>query len=69
MRVKINLDTFSDCQKFVDVCSKRDAKVYITDGSNEGLKVSAKSLMGALYSLEFDNIWCESDKDMSGDII
>jgi hypothetical protein len=36
--------------------------VYIID--NAGLKVSAKSLLGALYSMEFSTIWCECEKDI-----
>ena len=62
MRVKIQLDTMKDINKFVAICSKIDAPVYITDGA--GLKVSAKSVLGVMYSMEFDNIWCESDKDI-----
>ena len=62
MRVKIQLDTMKDINKFVAICSKIDAPVYITDGA--GLKVSAKSVLGVMYSMEFDDIWCESDKDI-----
>ena len=51
MRVQIRLDTMRDAQNFVNIASKMPGAVYITD--NAGLKVSAKSLLGALYAMEF----------------
>ena len=62
MRVKIRLDTMREAQEFVNITTKMPGRVFITDG--EGLKVSAKSLLGALYAMEFDNLWCESDEDI-----
>lgn len=62
MRVKIRLDTVKDINNFVGICSKAAEPVYITDGA--GLKVSAKSVLGVMYSMEFAEIWCESDADL-----
>lgn len=62
MKVKIRLDTMREVQDFVNIATRIPWNVYITDG--EGLKVSAKSLLGALYAMEFDNLWCESDEDI-----
>ena len=62
MKAKIRLDTMSDVQAFVRIASLQHGNVYITD--DNGLKVSAKSLLGALYALEFDELWCESDNDI-----
>lgn len=62
MRAKICLDTGNDVKRFVAIATATKGKVYITDG--EHLKVSAKSLLGALYALEFDELWCESDEDI-----
>lgn len=62
MRAKIRLDTGNDAKRFVDIATKSKGKVYITDG--EHLKVSAKSLLGALYAMEFDHLWCESEEDI-----
>ena len=62
MKAKIRLDTMSDVQAFVRIASLQCGNVYITDDS--GLRVSAKSLLGALYALEFDELWCESEKDI-----
>ena len=62
MKAQIRLDTMSDVHRFVNIAMKQKGKVYITD--NNGLKVSAKSLLGALYALEFDELWCEAEHDI-----
>ena len=62
MKAQIRLDTMSDVHRFVQIASISNGKVYITD--NDGLKVSAKSLLGALYALEFEELWCESEEDI-----
>ena len=62
MRAKIRLDTLRDVNEFVRICSGVGAGVYITDG--KGLCVSAKSMIGVMYSLEFDEIWCECAEDI-----
>ena len=62
MRAKIRLDTLRDVNEFVRICSGIGAGVYITDG--KGLCVSAKSILGAMYALEFDELWCECDEDI-----
>jgi hypothetical protein len=36
--------------------------VYITDGA--GLRISAKSVLGVMYSMEFADIWCETDANL-----
>lgn len=63
MKYKIILDTVSDVTTFVkNVSTEKDAKITVTD--NSGLRVNAKSLMGMLYALEFDELWCESDTEI-----
>ena len=62
MKAQIRLDTFTDVKRFVDIATGEKGAVYITDG--KGLKVSAKSILGAMYSLEFDNLWCEAENDI-----
>lgn len=66
MKIRINLETLSDVTKFVAVTEKIPGKVCLTDGM--GLKVNAKSLMGVIYTLEFEEIWVESDKDIYSQI-
>lgn len=63
MKYKIVLDTVSDVTNFVkNVTTEKEANVTVTD--NRGLRVNAKSLMGMLYALEFEELWCESDTEI-----
>lgn len=63
MKLKINLDTMSSISKFVDICSRVEHPVYLTD-ENGDFKVSAKSLLGALYTMEWSDVWCICDTDI-----
>lgn len=67
MKVEINLDTMSSIQKFVEVTSKIEDEIILRD--NAGHCVSAKSLLGAIYSLEWETIYCYCSKDISGAIL
>ena len=67
MRQKVRLDTMTDIQKFIDIVSKVDDRVYLED--NTGFKVSAKSLLGALLSMEWAEVYCHCTKDISGMIL
>jgi len=62
MKAKIRLDTMKDINQFVAVCARISTPVHITDGA--GLRVSAKSVLGVMYSMEFADIWCECDEDI-----
>ena len=55
-RFRIRLDTMSDITKFLEISTKIDSKVELVD--NDGHCVSAKSLLGALASLEWNSIYC-----------
>ncbi len=62
-KTKIVLDTLSDAAEFVSiVTSISGAIVYVTD--DKGLRVNGKSLMGMLYALEFNELWCYSNIDI-----
>ncbi len=63
MRIKIRLDTMSEINAFVNAMTKTGANVYLTD-KNRNFIVSAKSMLGAVYSMEWDEVWCESDEDI-----
>lgn len=63
MRVKIRLDTLTDVHNFVAAVSQVPAKVLLIDGAENC--VSAKSLLGALYSLEWDTILCICEQDIT----
>lgn len=61
MRNKIQLDTYKDVVKFVAITGALNGNITVTD--NEQHRVNAKSLLGMLYSLEFNELWVESDND------
>ena len=62
MKTKIRLDTMTDVANFVNITNKLDGKILVKDG--EGMTVNAKSILGMLYALEFDELWCESENDI-----
>lgn len=61
MKVKIALETMSDVVNFVTATSAVDAPVHLAHGN---FRVSAKSLLGAIYTMEWDEVWCECDVDI-----
>lgn len=63
MRARIRLDTLNDIKSFIGTVSSVDANITLED--NEGHCVSAKSFMGAIYSMEWDAIYCNCDKDIT----
>ena len=66
MRIKIRLDTYNDVKEFVDIANRIDSIIYLEDGN--GLRVNAKSLLGALYTMEYNDIYCVCADDISNKI-
>ena len=66
-RTRIRLDTMSDVNGFVSEMTKVNSKVWLED--DEGNRVSAKSLLGAIYSMEWNRIYCYCDKDISSHLM
>lgn len=62
MRYKIRLDTMAEINRFVGVATKHTGKITLTDGDN--FMVNGKSLLGAMYTFEWDQIYCESDTEI-----
>lgn len=62
-KTKIRLDTLSSVNKFVETMSRIDARVWLEDDGN--CRVSARSVLGVLYSLEWNTIYCYCEKDIS----
>lgn len=62
MRAKIRLDTSSDAINFAHITSQLKGKIVVKDGN--GLCVNAKSVLGALHALEFNELWVESENDI-----
>lgn len=62
MKNKIIIDTRTAALELAAITKGIDADVIITD--NNGMRVNAKSLVGALYAMEFEEVWIESDVDI-----
>lgn len=62
MKAKIRLDTTNDAIQFSNLCLALPGQITITD--NNGLRINAKSILGMLYALEFEELWCESENDI-----
>lgn len=67
MRCKVRLDTMQDVNKFVSVVSNVMEKVVLED--DDGHCVSARSILGALYSMEWANVYCKCDRDITAMIL
>lgn len=67
MKAKINLDTMTDIQRFVNAVSNVEEDVVLKDSI--GHCVSAKSLIGAIYSMEWTDVYVYCDKDIAGLIL
>lgn len=65
-RYLIRLDTLSDIHRFVDAAAHCKGEVTLSD--DETYTVSAKSLLGAIYTMEWDRIYCYSDEDIYDEI-
>ena len=61
MRVRVRLDTQTQVMDFVKIANSIDASVFL---SSNDLCVSGKSLLGALYTMEWEEIWCECEEDI-----
>lgn len=62
MRVKIHLETTSDAINLANLVKDLKSTPTITDGA--GHCVNAKSVLGALYALEFKELWFECEEDL-----
>ena len=62
-RTQIRLDTLSDVHQFVDEMTRLQENVWLEDGS--GARVSAKSLLGCLYSLEWVRVYVFCERDIN----
>lgn len=61
-KVKINLVTMTDIKKFVEIVTAIQVPVTLTDGA--GYSVNAKSMMGCVAALEWDELYALSDSDI-----
>ena len=61
-KYKIELVTTADIKDFVDIATKEQGSVKLTDGT--GFCVNGKSLLGAMATVEWSSLYCESENDI-----
>lgn len=63
-KVKIELNTLTDIREFVNIVSDPsiEGAITLTDGSN--YTVNAKSLLAAMCTVEWSDLYCISDEDI-----
>lgn len=61
MKVRVELDTLSDVREFVRAVTAVATPVHLV---SDNLCVSAKSLLGAMYTMEWAEVWCECEEDI-----
>ena len=66
-RPEIRLDTLSQVNKFVEAMSVLHEEVWLAD--DNGCRVSAKSLLGALYSMEWKHVYCYCNSDINAKLM
>lgn len=59
---RINLVTNSDIVNFVNDVSNVEGTVRLVDG--KGFCVNGKSLLGAIATVEWNELYCESENDI-----
>ena len=62
MRVKINIDTLGKINSFVAICSNLKCQVNLVDG--KGYCVSGQSLLGAIATMDWSEVFAESEEDI-----
>ena len=61
-KYRIRLDTMADINRFVGIATGIPGKLILTD--DENFTVNGKSLLGAMYTFEWDRIYCESENEI-----
>ncbi len=68
MKARIELNTMKDVTDFVAAVTQHPGQVFLTDGKHQ--QICAKSQLGAvLAKMEWDEIYCVSEEDISGSIV
>ena len=65
-KYKIELDTMANIQKFVNIATKLKGDIKLVD--DNGYCVNGKSLLGAISTIEWDDLYCISDRDIAREI-
>ena len=64
-KVRIHLDTQQDVEKFVSIARNIEEEVALEDNANH--RVNAKSILGCLYSIEFEETYVTSENESTAD--
>lgn len=67
MKAKINLDTGAAIKRFVEICSRIDERILLVDSDN--FCVSAKSLLGAVATMDWSEVYVVCEKDIRASIM
>ena len=68
MKVRIELNTMTDVTDFVAIVSACPGQVFLSDDKHQ--QICAKSQLGAILAkMEWEEIYCVSDIDISGSIV
>ncbi len=62
MKYRIRLDKLTDINRFVGIATAYKGRIMLSDGDN--FAVSGKSLLGAMYTMEWDKVYCESETEI-----
>lgn len=66
-KYRIELVTMNDIRDFVEIVSGLAGEIRLTDGA--GLCVNAKSILGAVASVEWNSLWCQSENEIGEHIV
>lgn len=64
-RYKISLETLSDVKKFLNIVTDNfdEQDLLLLTTASGDFTVNAKSIIGVIYSLEWDNLYLISEKE------
>jgi hypothetical protein len=65
-KLRINIDTGAKIQKFVDIINANNVNAVLesTGENGENYRVNARSLLGALATMDWNDVWVKSDEDI-----
>lgn len=63
MKNKINLITMTDLIEFQKICEDTEGKIEVYCGK-KGYRTNAKSILGCMAALEYEDMWVESEVDI-----
>ena len=65
-KIRIVLDTKSQLDNFMKICTKQNFDSYLTDGTNQ-FRVNAKSILGCIIAkMQWNEVYCEYDEKLYG---